>query len=65
MSAQDTLAKVKGIVDSIEEGVDTVLDENKKAEVKKTKESEIDWLEKIFRRMTIASGIPKQKTGMM
>ena len=40
LSAQDTLAKVKGIVDSIEEGVDTVLDENKKAEVKKTKESD-------------------------
>ena len=40
LSEQDTLAKVKGIVDSIEEGVDTVLDENKKAEVKKTKESD-------------------------
>ena len=40
LSVQDTLAKVKGIVDSIEEGVDTVLDENKKAEVKKTKESD-------------------------
>ena len=40
LSAQDTLAKVKGIVDSIEEGVDTVLDENKKVETKKTKESD-------------------------
>ena len=40
LSEQDTLAKVKGIVDSIEEGVDTALDENKKAEVKKTKESD-------------------------
>ena len=40
LSAQDTFAKVKGIVDSIEEGVDTVLDENKKGEVKKTKESD-------------------------
>lgn len=41
LSVQDTLAKVKGIVDSIEEGVDTVLDENnKKIETKKTKESD-------------------------
>ena len=40
LSVQDTLAKVKGIVDSIEEGVDTVLDENKKVETKKTKDSD-------------------------
>lgn len=40
LTAKDTLVKVKGIVDSIEEGVDTVLDENKKVETKKTKESD-------------------------
>ena len=40
LTAKDTLVKVKGIVDSIEEGVDTVLEENKKVEAKKTKDSD-------------------------
>ena len=40
LTAKDTLVKVKGIVDLIEEGVDTVLEENKKVEAKKTKDSD-------------------------
>ena len=37
LTAKDTLVKVKGIVDSIEEGVDTVLEENKKLKLKRLK----------------------------